>query len=76
MRFEYGKKVFKKIKEVNNFKFRVDFKVMVERVFRFKVEERFIYFVVGMIVMIEKVFSSLMEDEVGILGFYGMGGCW
>nr|VDC70635.1 unnamed protein product [Brassica rapa] len=74
-RFEYGKKVFKKIKEVNNLKSRADFKVMAERVPRSKVEERLIYPVVGMTAMTEKVFSSLMEDEVGTLGLYGMGGC-
>ncbi|KAG2289108.1 hypothetical protein Bca52824_048712 [Brassica carinata] len=72
--FEYGKKVFKKIKEVKNLKSRADFKVMAERVPRSKVEERLIYPVVGMTAMAEKVFSSLMEDEVGTLGLYGMGG--
>ncbi|KAF3581220.1 hypothetical protein DY000_02029955 [Brassica cretica] len=73
-RFEYGKKVFKKIKEVKNLKSRADFKVMAERVPRSKVEERLIYPVVGMTAMTEKVFSSLVEDEVGTLGLYGMGG--
>ncbi|CAN6834216.1 unnamed protein product [Brassica oleracea] len=73
-RFEYGKKVFKKIKEVKNLKSRADLKVMAERVPRSKVEERLIYPVVGMTAMTEKVFSSLMEDEVGTLGLYGMGG--
>ncbi|KAJ4891396.1 Disease resistance protein (NBS-LRR class) family [Raphanus sativus] len=73
-RFDYGKKVFKQIKEVNSLKSRADFKVMAERVPRSKVEERLIYPVVGMKAMTEKVRSRLMEDGVGTLGLYGMGG--
>ncbi|KAF8086877.1 hypothetical protein N665_0609s0008 [Sinapis alba] len=73
-RFDYGKRVFKKIKEVKDLKSRADFKVMSERVPRSKVEERLIHPVVGTKAMAEKVCSSLMEDEVGTLGLYGMGG--
>ncbi|CAH8353864.1 unnamed protein product [Eruca vesicaria subsp. sativa] len=74
-RFDYGKRVFKKIKEVKDLKYSGgSFKVMSERVPRCKVEERLIHPVVGMKAMAEKVCSSLMEDEVGTLGLYGMGG--
>ncbi|KAG2268410.1 hypothetical protein Bca52824_062965 [Brassica carinata] len=73
-RFDYGKKVFKKIEEVKSLKSRADFKVMSERVPRSKAEERLIHPVVGTKAMAEKVRSSLMEDEVGTLGLYGMGG--
>ncbi|KAL0723555.1 hypothetical protein Bca4012_038154 [Brassica carinata] len=72
--FDYGKKVFKKIEEVKSLKSRADFKVMSERVPRSKAEERLIHPVVGTKAMAEKVRSSLMEDEVGTLGLYGMGG--
>ena len=74
-RFVYGKRVFEKIKEVNVLKSRSDFRVVAERVPRSKVEERLIHVpLVGMKAIAEKVCSSLMEDEVGTLGLYGMGG--
>lgn len=74
-RFVYGKRVFEKIKKVNVLKSRSDFRVVAERVPRSKVEEMLIHVpVVGMKAMAEKVCSSLMEDEVGTLGLYGMGG--
>ncbi|CAN7041210.1 unnamed protein product [Brassica oleracea var. botrytis] len=67
--------VFEKIKEVNVLKSRSDFRVVAERVPRSKVKERLIHVpLVGMKAIAEKVCSSLMEDEVGTLGLYGMGG--
>lgn len=74
-RFDYGEKIFKKIKEVKDLKSRAEeFRVMAERVPRSKVEERIIQPVVGIKTMADKVCKSLMEDEVGTLGLYGMGG--
>ncbi|KAL1203535.1 putative disease resistance protein [Cardamine amara subsp. amara] len=73
-KFDYGERVFKKIKEVQVLKSRGDFRVMAQRVPIPKVEERLIQPVVGLETVVENVRSSLMKDEVGTLGLYGMGG--
>ncbi|XP_013687381.2 probable disease resistance protein At1g15890 [Brassica napus] len=71
---EYGKKVSKKLKEVNELKSEGDFKDVAGKRRAAKVETKRIQTTVGLDSMVEKAWNSIMKPERRTLGIYGMGG--
>ncbi|KAL1221256.1 putative disease resistance protein [Cardamine amara subsp. amara] len=70
----YGKKVFLMLREVEELKIR-GFEVIVDQAKTPMVDERQLQpTIVGQETMLEKAWKHLMEDGVGIMGMYGMGG--
>ncbi|XP_010418252.1 PREDICTED: probable disease resistance protein At1g63360 [Camelina sativa] len=72
--YRYGKTVFLKLREVEKLKSEV-FDVIVDQVLIPEVEERPLQpTIVGQETMLDKAWKHLMEDGVGVMGVYGMGG--
>ncbi|RID79785.1 hypothetical protein BRARA_A02495, partial [Brassica rapa] len=72
--YRYGKSVSMTLREVEKLNSKV-FEVIVEQAHTFEVEERQLQStIVGLKEMLENAWNHLMEDRVGIMGFYGMGG--
>ncbi|CAL9237736.1 unnamed protein product [Arabidopsis halleri] len=72
--YHYGKKVFLMLREVEELQTR-DFDVIAEQAQTRVVQERSIPpIIVGQETMLDKAWNHLMEDGVGIMGMYGMGG--
>ncbi|KAF3531129.1 hypothetical protein DY000_02041320 [Brassica cretica] len=70
----YGKSVSMNLREVEKLNSKV-FEVIVEQAHTFEVEERQLQStIVGQKEMLENAWNHLMEDRVGIMGLYGMGG--
>ncbi|CAA7034242.1 unnamed protein product [Microthlaspi erraticum] len=70
----YGKKVFLTLTDVKELSCRV-FEVIVEQSQTLEVQERQLQpIIVGQETMLDKAWKHLKEDEVGIMGMYGMGG--
>ncbi|KAG2327217.1 hypothetical protein Bca52824_009945 [Brassica carinata] len=73
--YRYGKRVFKMLKEVENLKANGVFAVIAGKAQASEVVERPIQpTIVGRETLLETVWNRLMEDEVSIMGLYGMGG--
>ncbi|CAG7868067.1 unnamed protein product, partial [Brassica rapa] len=71
---EYGKKVSKKLKEVNELYPQGDFKDVAIKGPLPKVEQQPIQTTVGLDSMVGKAWDSIMKPERRALGIYGMGG--
>ncbi|KAL1211021.1 putative disease resistance protein [Cardamine amara subsp. amara] len=72
--YRYGKSVFLTLRKVEKLKSE-DFDVVADQALIPEVEERQLQpIIVGQKTMLEKAWKHLMEDEVGIMGMYGMGG--
>nr|VDC64965.1 unnamed protein product [Brassica rapa] len=71
---EYGKKVSKKLKEVNELFPQGDFKDVAGKRRAAKVEKKRIQTTIGLDSMVEKAWNSIMKHERRTLGIYGMGG--
>ncbi|CAA7015008.1 unnamed protein product [Microthlaspi erraticum] len=72
--YGYGKKVFLTLKEVETLHSR-EFEVIVEEAQTPRMEERPLQpTIVGQETMLQKAWKHLMEDGVGMMGLYGMGG--
>ncbi|WZY96976.1 hypothetical protein YC2023_069305 [Brassica napus] len=71
---EYGKKVSKKLKEVNELYPQGDFKEVAGKRRAAKVEKKRIQTTIGLDSMVEKAWNSIMKPEGRTLGIYGMGG--
>ena len=71
---DYGKKVLKKLKEVEGLLAKGVFHVVAEKSPVPKVEKKHIQTTVGLDSMVEKAWHSLMIGERRTLGLYGMGG--
>ncbi|CAH8353018.1 unnamed protein product [Eruca vesicaria subsp. sativa] len=72
--YRYGKSVSMTLREVEKLKSRV-FEVIVEQAHTCEVEERQLQsIIVGQKEKLENAWNHLMEDRVGIMGLYGMGG--
>ncbi|KAH0903613.1 hypothetical protein HID58_043116 [Brassica napus] len=72
--YRYGKSVSMNLREVEKLNSKV-FEVIVEQAHTFEVEERQLQStIVGQKEMLENAWNHLMEDRVGIMGLYGMGG--
>lgn len=73
--FKYGKKVYKKLAEVDALKNKGVFAEVAEETFLATlVHERPMEPTVGMEFVFYKVWSQLEDEHVGIIGLYGMGG--
>ncbi|CAA7055706.1 unnamed protein product [Microthlaspi erraticum] len=72
--YKYGKKVFKKLKEVKELLSKGVFEVVAEKAPVPKVGMQHIQTTVGLDFMVEKAWTSIMNGERKILGLYGMGG--
>ncbi|CAH8313068.1 unnamed protein product [Eruca vesicaria subsp. sativa] len=73
--YRYGKRVYLKLKEVENLKSNGVFEVVAEKAQASEVIERPIQpTIVGREEFLETVWNRLMGDGVGIMGLYGMGG--
>ena len=74
-RHRYGKRVVLMLREVEDLKFRGDFEVVTEQVQALEVEERPIQpRIVGRETILKRAWDCLIEDGVGVMGLYGMGG--
>ncbi|WZY97013.1 LOW QUALITY PROTEIN: hypothetical protein YC2023_069342 [Brassica napus] len=71
---EYGKKVSKKLKEVNELYPQGDFKDVAGKRRAAKVEKKHIQTTIGLDSMVGKAWNSIMKPEGRTLGIYGMGG--
>ncbi|XP_010430323.1 PREDICTED: probable disease resistance protein At1g62630 [Camelina sativa] len=72
--YSYGKTVFWTLGKVEELKNK-DFNVIAAQAQTPEVEERPLQpIIVGQETMLDKAWKHLMEDETGIMGFYGMGG--
>ncbi|KAJ4877352.1 Disease resistance protein (NBS-LRR class) family [Raphanus sativus] len=72
--YRYGKSVFSTLREVEKLKSSV-FEMVSEKARTSEVEERPVQrAIVGQETMLEKAWNHLVEDGVGIMGLYGMGG--
>ncbi|KAG2317163.1 hypothetical protein Bca52824_020285 [Brassica carinata] len=72
--YRYGRSVSLTLREVVKLKSRI-FEVIVDKPQSFEVEERQLQStIVGQKRMLENAWNHLMEDRVGIMGLYGMGG--
>ncbi|KAL0793920.1 hypothetical protein Bca101_065297 [Brassica carinata] len=72
--YRYGKSVFLTLREVEKLKLTV-FNMVSERAQTVEVEERPLqHAIVGQETMLGKAWNRLVEDGVGIMGLYGMGG--
>ncbi|KAL1211020.1 putative disease resistance protein [Cardamine amara subsp. amara] len=72
--YRYGKSVFLTLRKVEKLKSE-DFDVAADQALTHEVEERQLQpIIVGQETMLDKAWKHLMEDGVGILGMYGMGG--
>ncbi|KAM5578876.1 putative disease resistance protein [Rosa sericea] len=72
--YKYGKKVVKKLLEVTALKEAGVFQEVAERLPAPLVSQRPIEPIVGMESMFDKVWSHIEDEEVGVIGLYGMGG--
>ncbi|KAM1460827.1 hypothetical protein ACFX13_045945 [Malus domestica] len=73
--YKYGKKVYKKLAEVDDLKNKGIFAEVAEETFPATlVRERPMEPTVGMEFVFYKVWSQLEDEQVGIIGLYGMGG--
>ncbi|GAY60055.1 hypothetical protein CUMW_199140 [Citrus unshiu] len=72
--YKFGKKVAKKLREVSTLIDEGAFHVVADRQPEAAVEERPIEPTVGLESTLDKVWSCLGEENVGIIGLYGMGG--
>lgn len=72
--YRYGKKVVKKLKEVDALTSAGVFQEVAERLPAPLVRQRPIEPIVGMESMFDKVWSHIEDEEVGVIGLYGMGG--
>ncbi|KAG7591838.1 P-loop containing nucleoside triphosphate hydrolase [Arabidopsis thaliana x Arabidopsis arenosa] len=70
----YGKKVLKKLKEVEGLLAKGVFQVVAEKIPVPKVDKKHFQTTVGLDSMVEKAWNSLMIGERRTLGLYGMGG--
>ncbi|CAA7034235.1 unnamed protein product [Microthlaspi erraticum] len=72
--YRYGKNVFLTLREAEKLKSR-EFEVIVEQAQTSEVDERQLQpIIVGQETMLEKAWNHLMEEGVGVMGMYGMGG--
>ncbi|KDP37117.1 hypothetical protein JCGZ_06173 [Jatropha curcas] len=71
---KFGGKVAKTLKDLMALKENGDFKIVAEKAIVESVVERPIEPTVGLDAMFDTVWGCLMEEQVGILGLYGMGG--
>ncbi|AAF34847.1 hypothetical protein; 11196-13892 [Arabidopsis thaliana] len=72
--YRYGKSVFLKLREVEKLERRV-FEVISDQASTSEVEEQQLQpTIVGQETMLDNAWNHLMEDGVGIMGLYGMGG--
>ncbi|ESQ29120.1 hypothetical protein EUTSA_v10024140mg, partial [Eutrema salsugineum] len=72
--FRYGKRVFLILREIEDLKSNGVFQVVAEQVQASEVKERPIQsLIVGRENVLGRAWNRLMEDEVGIMGLYGMG---
>ncbi|KFK34273.1 hypothetical protein AALP_AA5G123500 [Arabis alpina] len=75
MSYRYGKRVVRMLKKVETVGSQGEFDVVTKEAHVTEVEEMPIQpTIVGQEVMLERVWDRLMEDGVGIMGLYGMGG--
>ncbi|KAG2329465.1 hypothetical protein Bca52824_000645 [Brassica carinata] len=75
MSYRYGKRVIRMLKMVKSTSSQGDFDLVTEEVHVTEVEEIPIQpTIVGHETLLEKVWNRLMEDGVGVMGLYGMGG--
>ncbi|KFK25247.1 hypothetical protein AALP_AA8G086900 [Arabis alpina] len=73
--YRYGKRVILMLREIKSLSSQGQFDVVTEEVPRVELEELPIQpTIVGQETLLEKVWNRLMEDRVGIVGLYGMGG--
>ncbi|XP_040369934.1 probable disease resistance protein At5g63020 isoform X1 [Rosa chinensis] len=72
--YRYGKKVVKKLLEITALKEAGVFQEVAERLPAPLVSQRPIEPIVGMESMFDKVWSHIEDEEVGVIGLYGMGG--
>ncbi|KAF2302571.1 hypothetical protein GH714_037823 [Hevea brasiliensis] len=70
----FGKRVARRLQNVVDLKSKGDFKVLVERSAGEPVIERLIEPTMGLEGMLDKVWNCMIEEEVGLVGIYGMGG--
>ncbi|KAJ4915913.1 Disease resistance protein (NBS-LRR class) family [Raphanus sativus] len=70
----YGKRVLKKLKEVEGLLAKGVFEVVAEKIPVPKVEKKHIQTTVGLASTVEKAWNRLMKDDKRSLGLYGMGG--
>lgn len=73
-RYKLGKRVARKLKEVDNLMSQGSFDLVAERLPSPRVGERPSEATVGMDSRLDKVRSSMDEERVGIIGLYGLGG--
>ncbi|AED95002.1 disease resistance protein [Arabidopsis thaliana] len=71
--YNYGEKVSKMLEEVKELLSKKDFRMVAQEIIH-KVEKKLIQTTVGLDKLVEMAWSSLMNDEIGTLGLYGMGG--
>ncbi|KAG2257651.1 hypothetical protein Bca52824_076945 [Brassica carinata] len=75
MSYRYGKRVIRMWKRVKSTSSQGDFDLVTEEVHVTEVEEMPIQpTIVGHEALLERVWNRLMDDGVGVLGLYGMGG--
>ncbi|KAF8098474.1 hypothetical protein N665_0266s0042 [Sinapis alba] len=75
MRYRYGKRVIRMLKVVKSTSSQGDFDVVTEKVHVTEVEEMPIQpTIVGHEALLENVWNRLIDDGVGVMGLYGMGG--
>ncbi|XP_010476182.1 PREDICTED: putative disease resistance protein At4g10780 [Camelina sativa] len=73
--FQYGRRVFLMLKEVESIKSDGVFEVVADSVMADVVEERPLQpMIFGRETMLERAWNRLMDDETGVMGLYGMGG--
>eukprot|EP00257_Ricinus_communis_P015769 XP_015573742.1 putative disease resistance protein At4g10780 isoform X1 [Ricinus communis] len=73
-RYIFGRSVAKKLEDVIAMKRKGDFKVVAERAAGEAVVERPSEPTVGLESILNRVWKCLVEEEVGVVGIYGMGG--
>uniref|UniRef100_A0A178WPL3 Uncharacterized protein n=1 Tax=Arabidopsis thaliana TaxID=3702 RepID=A0A178WPL3_ARATH len=72
--YNYGEKVMKNLEEVKELLSKKHFEVVAHKIPVPKVEEKNIHTTVGLYVMVEMAWKSLMNDEIRTLCLHGMGG--
>ncbi|KAH9666454.1 putative disease resistance protein [Citrus sinensis] len=73
--YKFGRKVFRTLREVQSLSLEGDFKEVAQPAAVNPVDERPLpTSVVGLQSTFERVWSCVMEDTIGIVGLYGMGG--
>ncbi|ESR40710.1 putative disease resistance protein [Citrus sinensis] len=72
--YKFGKQVAKKLRDVRTLMAEGSFEVVAVRAAESVADERPIEPTVGMQSQLDKVWSCLVEEPVGIVGLYGMGG--